>query len=104
MREIFRLAECEGEFLTRSQGEHVRTKLLDSYERVCSGDALVIDFAGVELMTPSFADDCFGKLAEIIGFAKFRQSVSVTGGNDIVRALLNSVLAERGAGGKAKAG
>ncbi len=103
MREVLQLVNCNEEFLTRSQGERVRERLVKAYDSAL-GDQLVIDFSGVEVMTPSFADECFGKLAERVGFQNFRNSVSLTGGSETVRALVNSVLAQRGAASKAEGG
>ena len=95
MPNVFRLKDSPGGFLTRRQGEEVRARLMELDRDLPQGERLVIDFAGVEVMTPSFADECFGKLAESIGGLNFRKRVKLTGAEPIVRALLNSVLAER---------
>ena len=95
MPERIRLRECSGDFLTRRQGEELRAKLVGWHEHLSSDDRLVIDFGGVDVMTPSFADECFGKFAERIGFANFLQTISLVGAEETIRVLINSVLAGR---------
>ena len=92
---VFRLKDSTGGFLTRRQGEEVRTRLMDLDHDLPPGERLVIDFSGVDVMTPFFADEYLGKLAESIGGLNFRKRVKLTGADPVLRALLNSVLAER---------
>ena len=103
MPQVFRLRDSEGGFLTRRQGEEVRKRLVELDRDLPPGERLVIDLTGVEVMTPSFADECFGKLAELIGGLNFRKRVKLTGADPILRALLNSVLAERLNGSNSRA-
>jgi hypothetical protein len=103
MPQVFRLKDSPGGFLTRRQGEEVRAYLVNLNRDLPPGERLVIDFAGVEVMTPSFADECFGKLAESIGGLNFRERVKLTGADPIIRTLLNSVLAERLNGSNSRA-
>jgi len=99
--QVFRVAEREADLLTRGQGELVRAQLVELHETLAPGERLTIDFAGVSAMTPSFADECFGKLAERLGANVFRSSVRLVGADEVVRVLVNSVLARRlGAGRK----
>ena len=95
MKHIFRLADKNIEWLTRAQGEKLRKELEDLLGKFATGDRLEIDFSGVQVMTPSFADECIGKLAAQLGPAKFRESVSLKGADETVRTLVNAVLAER---------
>ena len=98
MPDVFKLANSEGDCLTRSQGEKVRVRLVEYYDALSENDELVIDFEGIVAMTPSFADECFGKLAQRIGAERFRASVTLTGANETLHVLLNSVLRRRLAG------
>jgi hypothetical protein len=95
MPKIIRLKDCPTDFLTRRQGEKLRAQFVRMRDEVGSGEVLTIDFDGVEVMTPSFADECFGKFAERIGLRDFRQSVSLVGANETIRTLVNSILAKR---------
>lgn len=95
MHEIFRLRECTGEFLTRRQGEKIRERLVQLHKRLGADASIVVDFTGVDTMTPSFADECFGKFAEIIGALEFRKVVSLIGADETIRTLVNLVLSER---------
>lgn len=45
----------------RTHGELVRERIEQALE---SGETVVVDFDGVEFMSPSFADEVFGKLPE----------------------------------------
>jgi hypothetical protein len=56
-----------GPFLhTRFEAASVREKLVDAW---LAGDRLTLDFNKVEMMSSSFADECFGKLAQELGIA-----------------------------------
>lgn len=60
-----RLAEEHGEVLGgRVLGEEVRQKVV---RLVKSGQSVVLDMAGVEAISPSFADEIFGKLPLEVG-------------------------------------
>ena len=95
MNKVMRLKDCEGEFLTRRQGELVRERLVKLHKEMGPGDSITLDFAGVDIMSPSFADECFGKFAERIGAQNFRSFVLLIGANTTIRPLINAVLSER---------
>jgi hypothetical protein len=95
MAQVLKLADCDTDFLTRGQGERIRARLVDLYHELKPGERLVIDLSGVDVLTPSFADECLGKLAEVVGMSNFGSSVSLVGANETVRVLLNSVLSRR---------
>ncbi len=96
MRNVVRLIDHrDGGFVSRGQGERLRNELTKEYERLDVDHTLVIDFNGVDTMTPSFADECFGKLAEKIGVERFRKAISLVGADETIKTLVNSVLALR---------
>lgn len=95
LQHLLSLKDRDTEFLTRTQGERVRNEMNSLIDKMSEGDRLVIDFNGVEGMTPSFADECFGKLAKILGPARFKAVVLLTNANDSIRVLINSVLSHR---------
>lgn len=82
-------------FLTRDQGEALCSRLVTAHDNLGQDDLLVIDFEGVTAMTPSFADECLGKLAERVGSSRFRSTVRLIGASEPVRILVNSILSRR---------
>lgn len=95
MQHIIIIQDTNSEFLTRRQGVGLRSKLVEKYEKMSDDDSLVIDFTNLEIMTPSFADECFGKFAERVGFENFSTKISMRNANETVRALINSILNAR---------
>ena len=86
----FEKATPEG--TSRDQGKATRNwlkGLLDLH------DSIDLDLNGVEVLTPSFADECFGKLLLELGETLFREKIRVHGGNEAVKRLLNQVLRSR---------
>ena len=73
----------------------IRERLVKILDSLGEEDLLTIDFSGVDVMTPSFADESIGKFAERIGRNHFRSRVSLVGAAETIRALVNSILAER---------
>jgi len=51
-----------------------------------------LGFDGVEVLTPSFADEVFGKLLDELGEDRFRQTIRFSGGTSEVRTLVNQIL------------
>ncbi len=83
------------DFSTRRQGEQLRDLIQGTLERIAGEDRVEIDFVGVETMTPSFADECFGKLAQQMGRESFKARISLKGADSANRTLVNAILAER---------
>ena len=87
---------CEGEgFATRIKGERLRGLVEEKLASVGPGSVIVIDFADVPYMTPSFADEFIGKLAESMGREAFRRQVRLVNASATVRSLVNAVLTNR---------
>jgi len=80
------------ELLTREAGTAVRADLA-SY--IAAGNRILVSLEGVSDITPSVADEAFGKLAEIIGFENFSELVAFEGGQSIVRRLVEFVIKTR---------
>lgn len=60
-----RLAEKHGEVLGgRILGEEIRAEVV---RLVKAGEVVVLDLDGVEAVSPSFADEIFGKLPQEVG-------------------------------------
>lgn len=76
---------------SRDFGIEVRTRIEESLR---DGHSVVVDLAGIEDMTPSFADECFGKLSEELGTDVTEGRISVTNGEQF-RSLISAVTRVR---------
>ena len=81
--------------VTRLKGEELRQSLMSEFEKLDNSSYLQIDFGGVSMMTPSFADECFGKLAQSLGKPTFRSSLRLGGASQSIKALVNTVISQR---------
>ncbi len=94
MTSVYRLiGDANAGFKTRHEGSDVRSQI----EKVLAktDDMVAIDFSGVAVMTPSFADECFGKLAQELGIDEFKKRIRLRGADETIRVLMNFVLSER---------
>lgn len=81
-----------GSLVTRDQGH----ELLEKVElRLASPGAIRVDLLGVEALSPSFADEFFGGLAEHLGAAEFSKRIRVHCPSEAWRILIQKVLAHR---------
>jgi len=82
-----------GEFLsTRFLGKLVREKM----EKVWNGyEIIYIDASGVEGMTNSFADECFGKLLQEKGISQFKEKLRFQNLNKFSEKVLIKALSNR---------
>jgi hypothetical protein len=66
-------------------------------ERVLEAkDTIVeVDLKSVGTMTPSFVDECLGKLLVSLGKAEFRKRVKLIASNQEDKLLVNRILADR---------
>ncbi|OWY73076.1 hypothetical protein B7486_01645 [cyanobacterium TDX16] len=95
MTRTFRVADQGVRGHSRDQGERVRKRILEILGNLSPIEQLVIDLSGLSRMTPSFADECLGKLAEQLGGEKFRNQIRLRGAEGSTRILVNAVLAKR---------
>ena len=77
--------------MSRARGANARRALTELLARHGS---ISVSLEGVEL-TPSFADECFGRLLLELGEERFRGSLRIHGGSQAVRRLVNQVLRSR---------
>lgn len=80
------------ELLTRDAGTAVRADLAGY---LAAGNRVVVSLDGVSDITPSVADEAFGKVAEVIGFDSFSEQVNFEGGASVVRRLVEFVIKTR---------
>ena len=79
--------------LRRRQGQEVRERIRAPL--TASASILRLDFDEVEIVTPSFADECLGRLLLEIGKQDFRRRIQLRSSEETVRRLVNHVLATR---------
>lgn len=90
--EKMRLADLHGEVLgSRVLGEHIRAEVVRQAQ---TGATVVIDLDGVQAVSPSFADEIFGKLPSEVG-----DRVEFVNVGDALRAMANIARAGRAEGG-----
>lgn len=89
------LRDLESDFVTRRQGDLVRKSLEKTLAGLAPADRLRISLAGIGTMTPSFADECFGKLLLSLGESHFRSRIVLSEADEVTRTLLNVVLSKR---------
>jgi len=74
---------------TRVLGAEIRTSIID---KINTNEKVYLDFDGVDVVTNSFADECFRKLRETINNDVFRSKVAFINTNDFVQRVIISAL------------
>jgi len=87
-----RLSHYGTQLLTRELGTAIRADLAS---QLAAGRHVGVRLEGIEDITPSFVDEAFGKLSEIIGSEMFGSKVRFEGGQPIVNTLIQFVLKTR---------
>ena len=82
---------------TRPVGIQARERLIQA---LTDYDTVEIDFLGKSL-TPSFADECIGRLAATLGIKEFQKRVKMTNVNESTRPLIKHVILARCSAAKA---
>lgn len=88
----FALASYGNQLLTRDVGVVIRA---DIGTALLAGANVRILLDGVEDLTPSVADESFGKLAETMGEESFRTRISLVGGQPLLLRLIEFVIRQR---------
>ena len=78
---------------TRQSGERIRNEILNLLQE--SSQAVVIDFAGITVVSSSFADELIGKLVAEMGFIAFTQRIRMNGMNEIIAPIIDRSVAQR---------
>lgn len=74
---------------TRKLGDNLRDQILSSQEQV------TFDFEGIDIISNSFADECFGKLVVEIGMDNFKKQVMFANANQFIKSILVKVINDR---------
>jgi two-component sensor histidine kinase len=89
---LLKLSEFGKELLARETGLAIRA---EAGLLLASADRIIVELDGVEDITPSVADEAFGKLAERLGFENFQRRVCFEGGTPLIHRLLDFVITQR---------
>lgn len=82
-------------FVTRSAGRLVRDQLVHLHQTLPPEVLIELDFTGVDVLTPSFADECLGRLVAQLGLETFKRRFALLTDNADWQALINSVVRNR---------
>ena len=83
------------DFVSRDIGKLLRGKLMEFEATVPSDQKITIDASGVSIMTPSFADEFFGRTAAALGLNRFKHRFRLSGVEDSTKPLINNVVRNR---------
>jgi hypothetical protein len=93
--QVFRLSEKAAALVTRDAGKRLRAELLALHARLPADGRIRIDLSGVDVLTPSFVDECFGRLVSELGVKEFRARFRIEGADADWKSLINSVVQNR---------
>lgn len=82
-----------GALATRDQGAEFRRRM----EEALAGGTIVLEVVleSVGAMTPSFVDECFGKLLVSMGKTEFKKRIKLVSVSEDAKVLVNRVLSDR---------
>jgi len=90
---MLRIVDEAGRFPAgRGAGAQVRDAVID---QLSAQDLITLSFEGVEVVTPSFADELFGGLLAELGEEQFRRRIRVSGTDPEVAAWIRHALARK---------
>ena len=88
----FKFIEYGTDFGTRDMGQKLRQKLLALIE---TGEKVVLDFTGVNVVSNSFADECIAKLLLEIPLDELKRHTTFCGLNPIAERSILVALQRR---------
>lgn len=74
---------------TRDLGAKIRVNII---EKINTNDKVYLDFEGVDVVTNSFANECFSKLKEAVTLDVFKSKIAFLNTNDFVQRVIISAL------------
>jgi len=77
---------------TRVAGAAVREKIVVSIK---SNERIIFDFTGVEVVSNSFADECFAKLVLSFDLPKVKEHTTFTNASPFIKAVIANSFKER---------
>ncbi|MFH1059233.1 MAG: STAS-like domain-containing protein [Pseudomonadota bacterium] len=98
MEEI-RLNKYGAVLSTRDLGSDIRRDIEIALDR---DNRVTVSFYGLEVITPSFVDECFGHLLLKMGPEVFKRKIRLTQATDATKKLITYVFATRSRQGQTK--
>jgi len=89
MVEIIEFKNIGSSLGTRNLGKKIRLSIL---EKVEINEKVLLDFNEVNVVTNSFADECFGKLRLALPLDVFKSKITFVNTNDFIQRVIISVL------------
>ena len=86
-----KVTDIASELSTRPVGIQARLKLIQALEEF---ESIEIDFMNRSL-TPSFADECIGRLASFLGLDQFKSRVKLSNLTESTKPLVKHVILTR---------
>ncbi len=77
---------------TRSAGAEVREKLINN---INNNEKMVFDFTGVEVVSNSFADECFAKLIFFFDMETIKKHTTFQNASPFIKAVIANAFKER---------
>jgi hypothetical protein len=74
---------------TRDLGAKIRVSIID---KIQNNEKVYLDFEGVNVVTNSFANECFSKLKDTITLEVFKSKIAFLNTNDFVQRVIISAL------------
>jgi hypothetical protein len=74
---------------TRDLGAKIRENIV---QKINTNDKVYLDFEGVDVVTNSFANECFSKLKDTVTLDVFKTKIAFLNTNDFVQRVIISAL------------
>lgn len=74
---------------TRDLGAKLRLNII---EKINTNDRVFLDFNGVDVVTNSFANECFSKLKDAVTLDVFKEKITFLNTNDFVQRVIISAM------------
>jgi hypothetical protein len=74
---------------TRDLGAKIRENIV---QKINTNDKVYLDFEGVDVVTNSFANECFSKLKDTVTLEVFKSKIAFLNTNDFVQRVIISAL------------
>lgn len=92
---IIKLCDIGQSLGTRPLGNHVRENVIIPNLKFANDVRIVFDFQNIDVVSHSFADECFGKLVEKLGLEFVKERTTFRNANPFVASVIKSAINKR---------
>lgn len=89
MTNTIKFGEIGGSLGTRNLGAKIRGTILEKIE---TNEMVYLDFDEVNVVTNSFANECFGKLLDSMSVSDFKTKIAFLNANDFIQKVIISAI------------